>query len=574
MVNMPIFTKFSCEKYALFPGEPEGTGIHRSIPDGVTLIAGINGLGKTTLLTVFLRLLTGPFDISGLGLPQQIDSTLPENPTRLRPEALRFFGQRVADTAKDATATLQVKFGPKTVEIPRSLQNLALISFTIGKSDALKDDAEAGFQSSLCELMNLSSFVDVLLVLHHMVFFPERRPGALWDINAQRHLMRALFLPKKKAAEVAALERRVGSADSNARTMQNVLGLQEKKLREAEELHAVAPDVRASLKSNQALLDADLQRREELESTRDEIETQRRSAKLDFERAKIELEDAERAVERIKFTALNRMFPSMPDADRLTIVNLLSTGECLVCGADSEQAKKELEAMLSHNRCPICGTQQSKSTKVVSTRQVEVARLRKAQSRVASARTEETGQSERLEDLSAKYDATIIALKDISDRIDEVQLTVRGLVAELPTPSHEIEGLRIYIARLEKDVKEAKARRAEAAAALRKVLMSVNATIVQKSRLLAGHFARYSKALLQEEAVLARVDGEAGIAQSGEQFRVPLFRADMTAAARPGLTRRSTAQDVSESQRELMDLAFRFALTGVSASEHDTHFVM
>src|SRR5205823_2948951 len=103
-------------------------------------------------------------------------------------------------------------------------------------------------------------------------------------------------LPKAAAARVAELERKVGSADSLARGLGYALTTQEDRLKEAQELHAVAPTLRAKLRSAQVLLDADLQQRAALESQREALETERRSARLNLEKAKIEREDAERAV--------------------------------------------------------------------------------------------------------------------------------------------------------------------------------------------------------------------------------------------------------------------------------------
>ena len=48
----------------------------------------------------------------------------------------------------------------------------------------------------------------------------------------------------------------------------------------------------------------------------------------------------------------------------------------------------------------------------------------------------------------------------------------------------------------------------------------------------------------------------------------------MTAADRPGFVRRNDPTDVSESQRELIDLAFRLALVKVSASGSACTFMM
>jgi hypothetical protein len=55
---------------------------------------------------------------------------------------------------------------------------------------------------------------------------------------------------------------------------------------------------------------------------------------------------------------------------------------------------------------------------------------------------------------------------------------------------------------------------------------------------------------------------------------VPAFYADMASAARPGLIRRRSEIDVSESQRELVDLAFRFALIEAAGGSRTSTLVM
>ena len=51
--------------------------------------------------------------------------------------------------------------------------------------------------------------------------------------------------------------------------------------------------------------------------------------------------------------------------------------------------------------------------------------------------------------------------------------------------------------------------------------------------------------------------------ESGDRVEVPAYAAEMTAATRPAFTRREDPSEVSESQRELIDLAFRLALVEV-----------
>ena len=67
MINFPIFEQSDVSDFGLFPGmvkDPRGLSI--KFQPGLTLILGANGLGKTTLITILYRLLTGPFDIPAL----------------------------------------------------------------------------------------------------------------------------------------------------------------------------------------------------------------------------------------------------------------------------------------------------------------------------------------------------------------------------------------------------------------------------------------------------------------------------------------------------------------------------
>lgn len=58
MVTMPVLTGLSVMGYGLFPGDPAGSGVDQPFAPGLTVIAGINGLGKTTLLMAILRVLS------------------------------------------------------------------------------------------------------------------------------------------------------------------------------------------------------------------------------------------------------------------------------------------------------------------------------------------------------------------------------------------------------------------------------------------------------------------------------------------------------------------------------------
>ena len=572
MATLPLLTAFEIKDFDLFPGVDGAGGIARPIESGVTLVAGINGLGKTTLLMALLRLLTGPSDLTSAGIPI-VGTTLPEKAPGLSRDALRFFAQRVADDAKAATGTLTTQFGPRELFIKRRLQNLQLLEATIdGQPLPLVD--EAHYQDAMCQLMDLSSFVDVLLVLHHTVFFPEDRPGALWDRNAQRQLLRAILLPPPIAASISNLERQVGSADSAARNLNVVLGPQRRRLDEAKAAQAAAPAVRATVKSKQTLLAAAEARRSALDERRETVQAERRAVQLDYERAKIEREETSRAVERLKYESLSRVFPKLEDAALLTVLTLLATSDCLVCGAHAEAARKHMEAELAGGVCPVCHSPPSEQANVVAAHEVETTRLERLQHRAHQAIAEETSLSRRFSELNAEYDDVLAQIKTMSSEISDLETELRALDSKLPRPTKEIQALEMQVASMEETLAGYRARRAERAAELREAHKLVQTAAVEKTEILEDAFARYAHSLLSEEAVLVRDNIDAGIAQADEQFEVPSFYADMTSAGRPGMSRRRTPNDVSESQRELIDLAFRFALLEAAEATGRSTLVM
>ncbi len=184
MICLPVLQHLKISDYGLFPRVSQRIWTGSCFRAGLTLIAGINGLGKTTILTAILRALTGPVDVTGEGAPHALGVSIPENPVSLRPKQIAFFAQRVADSAKDAHVVLSATFGVQTLCVTRRLADLSLVECLVDgvalPLPGARADREASFQATLSRLMGLGTFIDVLLILHHVVLFHEDRPGALW----------------------------------------------------------------------------------------------------------------------------------------------------------------------------------------------------------------------------------------------------------------------------------------------------------------------------------------------------------------------------------------------------------
>lgn len=578
MVCLPIFRSIEISDYGLFPGVSGNRHTNWNFDPGVSLIVGVNGLGKTTLVTMLLRSLTGPYDITGSGIPERMESILPSEPIALNRRATNFFAQRVADGAERAKMSVIVQFAKNKVKINRRLNDLYLESLTIDENEIelpeSKGPREALFQKNLCVLFDLSSFVDVLLVLHHIVFFTERRSGALWDENAQRQILRALFLKKDFAAEIAEFEREVNKLDGRFRRTRDEANRTERELQRARREEAASPQVRAELKAAQSVLSAELERLAELEKTLSELDEARREQRLIYEKAKLQRDEAEAALDRQKYMRLLRMFPKMEDAARLLIIRVMTKDECLVCGSDAREKREELEALLSQGYCPACGADPQRQQSTVPVLELEEARLDKLLKRAYLA-TEEAEYAEKsMVKISSGHDQVLSEIIHVSKVIDDKKKTERILVARLPEDSETVVSLERTVELLRRRKHKENADNAQVQAAYRDALGRARSAIVQYAEKLSNSFGKFIPLLIAEDAELVQSLVRARITQSSETFEVTAFVPQMTAADRPGKARRDDPMDVSESQRELIDLAFRLSLMQVAAKGNPSMLLM
>ena len=571
MIHLPVLTKLEVREYGLFPGDPRGDGIVWPFRQGLSLIAGINGLGKTTLLTMILRSLTGPYDLTSTGEPPLLSVVLPPKPVALRPDHTKFFERRVADGAKNATVTLSAQIGESHVTIRRRLKDISLESLAVDRRPVelptIGEKRERTFQNLLTNLVGLASFVDVLLVLHHVIMFHENRPGALWDPNAQRQLLRALSLDTDDAARIVSLERALQSADSQARNIHARITATERQRRKALQREAGAEGILAAIEAEQELLDAELREVERLQDLLERFDEARKTARLAHERAKIERENAVGSVERLKYTALLNHFPTMDDATRLVMSRIMTENRCLVCNTVAEEPRLELERRIADGRCVVCGTKRSTSTgNLISLPAFSEAQLKRERERVARAKLEEETVAQQLSDATTEYDKALNRLAEVRRSIDERKRKDRRLRAKLPQSTTSLQFDSVLKA-LRADHRDWRERRAIAVRDLGSLLASRKETITAKSTQLVNAFLALGQALLIDNVRLAQVTAEPSYMQAPgdahERLHVPAYAAEMEAADRPGFVRRGSSSEVSESQRELVDLAFRLALVEV-----------
>ena len=148
-VHFPVYRHIQVDDYQLYPGSQGVGGISHSLTHGLHLVAGVNGLGKSTLLLMLYHGIVGPAAIRNddFGVPQP--ETIPQR-------LVDRFRRRVADGARTASLTLHFSIGSHQFEIVRCLHDLSIQRWTL--DDVLQETDENDYTTLLTRAMNLGSF--------------------------------------------------------------------------------------------------------------------------------------------------------------------------------------------------------------------------------------------------------------------------------------------------------------------------------------------------------------------------------------------------------------------------------
>jgi hypothetical protein len=543
--------------YGMYPGTPDSPGMQIRFDAGLTLIMGANGLGKTTLVTLLYRLCTGPYEIAGLtGSPTL--GTRSITPSRLPRWEQRLFAARVVDEAENASASLAFQLGDDQLEVTRSLRTLAVTKLMINGEPAQSSDDR--FQQAIVDLARVPTFGDWILILRFLVFYFEDRRALVWDPTAQRQILRLLLLPEDIAGAWAESERRVLELDSRVRNLQNALNREELVEKQARAKVAAGRDVAEQLEEIEKSLQVEVAQLAETSEVLPAAEAERQRARVRVLTLEQEFDAARRSLERLELDRISSAFPGQDDTAKYLISRLMSTDTCQTCGNHVPGVAASLREAMNMARCVICDSplQKERSSRQLRAQLLErTVRLEALESALSTAR-------EVRDNAEAQYDQALAEFANLDITVTQRREAIAALVRRLPPDERtlheqaaEVSSLRGRLDRLRADLDKI---RMEFEQLVRKDMKS----IAQYRAAVIESFEQFAHGFLFEASQLRWAPHKSKVGQTGPTVDFPAFEVEMSGTDFPSPVRRSGPDQVSESQREFVDLAFRMALMSVA----------
>jgi hypothetical protein len=564
LIQFPLLQGLFVRSYGLYPGRRGKGRLAMKMGRGPWMILGVNGLGKSTLLLIIRHMLAGPNRVANAG---------PSGTARsdVVPIDKRIFAGRVSDGARTSTATLMVKFGASFFVITRRLDDLTLVCCkSPGQVIEAGPEAEGAFQRSIASAMGLGTFDDALRVFRYMNFVLEDRDALIWDPKAQSEIFRAVFLPPERSARWRMLEGEIISADSGARNFSAALYKIIQRQERERQRSLTAPQVRAKLAALARDQDRDealeVEKRRLRESAEDRRIDARDSARLKEQGA----EEKKRDYERLKFHAIRQALAEVSPSEQYILIKIISEHKCAACGNDAHTLAISLEERRRNNLCLICGQSKIKDEGIISSQEFSEERASRAYEVWTSSDSIARKARDEFSESEMAYNKVSLELAELRRTIDFRNRDIRHLQKQLPADERQTGREYDEVASLRARINEYRAERDAAEVELSDLLGEARSSVESVRSRIEAQFAQRASDFLLESFRLVYAPDRRVVGQTGRSLDFPAFEVELTSGATDGKSVRRSADQVSLSQREYLDLAFRMAVMDVVATGPST----
>jgi hypothetical protein len=552
-IRFPVLRRLRVINYELFPGE-DRKGLDHTFESGVTVLVGVNGLGKTTLLNMILRSLLGDHE------PKKFDAYNPgAGVHKMVKQDSDYFAERTTNFASDASVDAEFVFGKTRVRVVRQLRTLEITQLWLNGKEITGE--QHALQQEIVKASGLDNLYDFFYIVRSFTFFLEDKVSLIWNPRGQFEIFRILFFDAKRAKLFAELGDEIQQLDSQYRNLRVYVNKRAKELRQSEENTNDDAQLREKLRLKEVDVSSLDEKASDARLRIDQALTRKSTLLEQLERLRLTLEEEQREFEGLLSTYFSRAYPDL-EAVVGNVLNYLVSGQgCLVCGTEPVEKHLEYRRKAQRGVCPFCETDlgtkgQRRILPSKASAEIDSLDSDMQQTRASIATVQKETRLAQTE-LDTLYQARAKIAADLA----AARVGAEQLRNNLPPSSEELDERRREVDKGLREMKGIKAQIEEKTARYEKILALSRETLKDLSETLTSRFHYYAGQFLAEDCNLAYGEEKRILGQEGESLAFPNFQVLMTSGTSPKVgTVRSKDTQVSESQKEFVDLAFRMAL--------------
>lgn len=568
-INLPIIDALTVKNYDLYPGE-KNRGITIEFKNGVTVLAGTNGIGKTTLLNLLLRMLVGPLN------PAKQNQDIGRVSKRLlvSPSKFEYFKVRVSNPKKNATATISFRIGESALVVTRQINSMKLEKVVINRKQ-IEFQTEVAFIEHLARLSGLSSSYDFHIAVRFLQFFSEERLPILWSPGTQFEFFNILVFDTDLSSNIHSTFAEIQKYDTDQRNRHHQLQKRKENMPEPEptELELAALDSTIEvMKLEFSEIDKKYNAKvKEHSETQSDIELLQKKIE-EYEAKQHELE------ERFSVADAQYIAQSLPTMDsrlRFLMHGFGSGKGCFVCGTRVRKKAAEISKELRKGNCFVCHEpiKTARSGNIVP---LSAKKIKQLEDNILSLQCSIEQYKVSLDERTSSAALSLSEISELASARLTLQRKIDILKAKRPKSDNEsyseafgfIKSEELAIENLDRLKKEAVER-------YRLLVDKAQKEMDTMQEEIASGLKKYAESFLQEEICIKFTRNTPfKLATGAGKVNIPTFSIAMTSNTHPVPHDRKDGESVSESQKEFLDLAFRMALLDIICSDKASMLVI
>lgn len=574
-LRLPSLKKISIRNYSLYPGALD---FSYEFINGINLIIGGNGVGKTTFLNIIKYAMVGLYkkylDVSRRdfgGVEHRRESRISLSN--------KYFSNRMdksVDYNESAEVTLVFSIGTRTFTVTRSLYEPALKSVKVrtdGKEEALsgivvsqtqydklfsqrnRNDKELEqtlqwkYEFMVAEAASLSDFDSLIFFVNDILFFDESRKTVMWDQDIQKKLASKYFMDPKLDHEREEAEREGKYQDSLARH-------KGEDIRAIRKVFDQIPEHDIKNRAFKDLVIEKEKKKKEIASGLSDLEAiqkERLTADAELNRTHVEKNNAGKELEELEvkkrreeekiFTDLfKKVTPKYYDYKKY----LKSSGHCPLCNNTLE--REEFQKIANDDaHCMMCGND-IRSTEMTSPVLAQIKKdINDAHIKIRNCEKKIITLEDNMKKLDRDFSETTILMNELQTSLRALEFAIqKDQASDTSKTDSEFKAMNARIEVLEKEKREAERKSSDAFKLANEYVKQIQQHLLDSREQLSTVFNKFGSNFLGVKCELVYEDPN-----KGEKKRY---------FPRIGGVERYEEEELSESQRFFIDQSFRMSI--------------